>query len=100
MRCTCFARRWSPSLLDNDVDDPSSLVDSWKGWRGNPMAKSALELAVWDCHARQLDVPLRTLLGGERTEIPVGASLGMNPFAETVAVGRTATSTRATSGSS
>jgi o-succinylbenzoate synthase len=78
-----------PALLNNDVDDPMTLVDSWKRWRGNPMAKSALELAVWDCHARQLGVPLQTLLGGERTEIPVGASLGMNPVFETVAsVGR------------
>ena len=78
-----------PALLNNDLDDPMTLVDTWKGWRGNPMAKSALELAVWDCHARQLDVPMQTLLGGERTEIPVGASLGMNPVPETVAsVGR------------
>jgi O-succinylbenzoate synthase len=78
-----------PALLKNDCDDPWTLVDSWKGWRGNPMAKTSLELAVWDCHARQLGVPLRTLLGGERTEIPVGASLGMNPIVETVAsVGR------------
>ncbi|MEP7046947.1 MAG: o-succinylbenzoate synthase [Ilumatobacteraceae bacterium] len=78
-----------PSLLNNDCDDPATLCDSWKGWRGNPMAKTALELAVWDCHARQLDVPLRTLLGGDRTEVPVGASLGMNPVSETVAsVGR------------
>jgi O-succinylbenzoate synthase len=75
----------APSLLNNDCDDPATLVDSWKGWRGNPMAKAALELAVWDCHARQLGVPLRTLFGGERTEIPVGASLGMNPVPETVA---------------
>jgi O-succinylbenzoate synthase len=74
-----------PSLLNNDCDDPMTLVDSWKGWRGNPMAKSALELAVWDCHARQLGVPMQALLGGERTEIPVGASLGMNPVPETVA---------------
>ncbi|MGZ7036331.1 MAG: o-succinylbenzoate synthase, partial [Ilumatobacteraceae bacterium] len=59
--------------------------DSWARWRGNPMAKSSLELAVWDCHARQLDVLLRQLLGGERTEIPVGASLGMSSIAETVA---------------
>ena len=74
-----------PSLLKNDCDDPMVLCDSWAGWRGNPMAKTALELAAWDCHARQLGVPLRSLLGGERTEIPVGASLGMNPVAETVA---------------
>jgi o-succinylbenzoate synthase len=78
-----------PALLNNGCDDPMRLCDSWAGWRGNPMAKTALELAVWDCHARQLGVPLRTLLGGERTEIPVGASLGMNPVPETVAsVGR------------
>ena len=74
-----------PALLNNDCDDPMTLVDSWKRWRGNPMAKSALELAVWDCHARQLGVPMQALLGGERTKIPVGASLGMNPVPETVA---------------
>ncbi len=74
-----------PWLLENGCDDPMLLCDSWAGWRGNPMAKTTLELAVWDCHARQLEVPLFTLLGGDRTEIPVGASLGMNPVPETVA---------------
>jgi len=73
-----------PTLLRDGCDDPMTLCDSWARWRGNPMAKSALELAVWDCHARQLDRPLRTLLGGERTEIPVGASLGMNTIPETL----------------
>ena len=78
-----------PSLLEQGCDDPMTLCDGWARWRGNPMAKTTLELAVWDCHARQLGVPLRTLLGGERTQIPVGASLGMNPLPETVAsVGR------------
>ena len=74
-----------PALLRDGCDDPLTLADSWARWRGNPMAKATLELAVWDCHARQLGVPLRTLLGGSRTEVPVGASLGMNPVAETVA---------------
>src|SRR3954467_8466097 len=78
-----------PALLANGCDDPMSLVDSWKVWRGNPMAKASLELAVWDCHARQLGVPLRELLGGGRTEIPVGASLGMSPVPDTMeSVGR------------
>jgi O-succinylbenzoate synthase len=74
-----------PALLGEGCDDPMTLVDTWSRWRGNPMAKSTLELAVWDCHARQLDVPLRTLLGGERTAIPVGASLGMNTLEQTLA---------------
>ncbi|HSB86442.1 MAG TPA: o-succinylbenzoate synthase, partial [Ilumatobacteraceae bacterium] len=78
-----------PTLLQRGCDDPMLLCDSWTRWRGNPMAKAALELAVWDCHARQLGVPLRTLLGGERTEIPVGASLGMSSLEDSLAsVGR------------
>lgn len=74
-----------PALLRDGCDDPMTLCDSWARWRGNPMAKSALELAVWDCHARQLGVPLRLLMGGDRTEIPVGASLGMSTLDESVA---------------
>ena len=75
---------FAPELMSRAVDHPSEVVTRWAEWRGNPMAKTALELAVWDLHARQQGVPLRTLLGGERTEIPVGASLGMNPIPQTV----------------
>ena len=75
----------APWLLEHGCAHPSELLDAWNRWRGNPMAKASLELAVWDCYARQQGVPLRTLLGGERTDIPVGASLGMNPVPDTVA---------------
>lgn len=79
----------APALLESGCDDPMQLCDGWSHWRANPMAKAALELAVWDCHARQLAVPLRTLLGGQRTEIPVGASLGMASLDDSLAsVGR------------
>jgi o-succinylbenzoate synthase len=74
----------APDLLKHGCTHPSELLDRWSRYRGNPMAKTCLELAVWDCFARQQDVPLHSLLGGERTEIPVGASLGMNPTPETV----------------
>jgi O-succinylbenzoate synthase len=76
---------FGPDLLANGCDHPSEVAARWAHWRGNPMAKTALELAVWDCYARQQGVPLRALLGGDRTEIPVGASLGMNPVEVTVA---------------
>ncbi len=74
----------APSLLRDGCEHPSELTDRWARWRGNPMAKASLELAVWDVFARQQGVPLRTLLGGDRTEIPVGASLGMASVADTV----------------
>ena len=75
----------APSLLRDGCAHPSELLDRWSVWRGNPMAKASLELAVWDLHARQQGVALRTVLGGDRTEIPVGASLGMAPVEDTVA---------------
>jgi O-succinylbenzoate synthase len=77
-----------PALLRDGCTHPSELGDAWARWRGNPMAKTTLELAVWDLYARQQGVPLRTLLGGELTEIPVGASLGMNPIPQTVDIVR------------
>ncbi len=80
----CIAGAWhllrnafAPELLANGCGHPSELIGRWARWRGNPMAKTALELAVWDLYARQQGVPLRELLGGKRTELPVGASLGM-----------------------
>src|SRR5258707_15694048 len=78
-----------PALLADGCEHPAQLIDAWARWRGNPMAKTALELAVWDCFARQRGVPLRQLLGGELTEIPVGASLGMNTLGASLeAVGK------------
>jgi O-succinylbenzoate synthase len=73
-----------PALLRDGCADPALLADSWARFRGNPMCKTALELAVWDCAARQQGVALRDLVGGTATAIPVGASLGMNPLPVTL----------------
>ena len=81
---TVLRGRMVPWLLANDVEHPSVLLDSWADTRGNPMAKACIELAVWDCWARQQGLPLREVLGGDRTEIPVGASLGMTSLAGTL----------------
>jgi O-succinylbenzoate synthase len=47
--------------------------------RGNPMAKAALENAIWDLEAQREGVPLARLLGGVRETIPCGVSLGIQP---------------------
>ena len=46
------------------------------------MTKAMLEMGVWDLWAKQLGLPLYRLLGGTRTQIPVGVSLGIQPSAE------------------
>ena len=45
--------------------------------RGNPMAKAALENAVWDLEAQREGVSLSRLIGGVRDVIPCGVSLGI-----------------------
>jgi O-succinylbenzoate synthase len=41
------------------------------------MAKASLEMAVWELWARREGVPLRRVLGGEKTEIEAGVSVGL-----------------------
>ena len=45
--------------------------------RGNPMAKAALENAVWDLEAQREGMSLAQLLGGVRDLIPCGVSIGI-----------------------
>jgi len=49
----------------------------FKRVRGNPMAKAALENAIWDLEAQREGLPLAQLLGGTREVIPCGVSLGI-----------------------
>ena len=45
--------------------------------RGNRMAKAAIETAQWDLEARRNHAPLATTLGGTRSEIASGVSIGL-----------------------
>ncbi len=45
--------------------------------RGNPMAKAALENAIWDLEAQREGVSLSQLIGGVRDRIACGVSLGI-----------------------
>jgi o-succinylbenzoate synthase len=58
----------------------ASAADVWpllEQVRGHNMAKAAIETAVWDAEAKLKNVPLSKLLGGERSEIPCGVSIGI-----------------------
>jgi O-succinylbenzoate synthase len=47
--------------------------------RGHRMAKAALENAVWDLEAQRKKISLAELLGGTRSVIPCGVSIGIQP---------------------
>ncbi len=45
--------------------------------RGNPMAKAALENAIWDLEAQREGISISQLIGGVRESISCGVSLGI-----------------------
>lgn len=68
-----------PRILGKTFANPEDLEAALGGFRGNKMARAMVEMAAWDLWARMLDVPLGTLLGGRKTEVEVGVSLGIQP---------------------
>lgn len=68
-----------PSLLDEPLDHPKEVSDRFNAVRRNTMAKAALEGAVWDLFAKRREIPLASALGGEKKEIDVGISIGIQP---------------------
>lgn len=72
-----------PKVLGQDFANPEQLWAEIAGFRGNKMTKAALEMAFWDLWCKSLGQPVWKVLGGVRTEIPVGISLGIEPSIET-----------------
>jgi o-succinylbenzoate synthase len=69
----------APRLLEADVERGGSCPNIFRQVRGHLMAKGALENAVWDLEAQVERIPLAELLGGKRSIIPCGVSIGIQP---------------------
>jgi len=67
----------APAVLGVDFAHPRDVFPALRRIRGHQMAKAAVEMAAWDLFARQQGVPLSTALGGTRTEIASGVSIGI-----------------------
>jgi o-succinylbenzoate synthase len=72
----------APRVLGRDYATAHQLLRDLHPVRGHNMAVAAVEMAFWDLHAKALGVPLWQLLGGVRTAIPVGVSIGIQPSLE------------------
>jgi len=60
------------------------LTGCYRLVKGNVFARAGLEMACWDALARSQEKPLHKLLGGTRTEILSGVSLGIEPDVEVI----------------
>lgn len=68
----------APAVLSAAFDHPREVWTALSHVRGHRMAKAGLEMAVWDLHARLAGVSLSHALGGTRSEIASGVSVGIH----------------------
>jgi O-succinylbenzoate synthase len=81
----CWAvitRHLAPAMVGRNVESGRDCPALFAKVRGHRMSKAALENAVWDAEAKQKSMPLSKLLGGTRTEIPCGVSIGIQDSVE------------------
>jgi O-succinylbenzoate synthase len=66
-----------PAVVGVEFVGPESILES-VGWiRGHPMALATVEMGAWGLRATEQGVPLSSLLGGIRSSVPVGVSVGL-----------------------
>lgn len=66
-----------PLVINQEFNHPDEVNEKFARVRRNNMAKSAVEAAIWDLYAKERGTPLAQALGGEKKEITVGISLGI-----------------------
>lgn len=71
-----------PLLMQAPLGHPDDVSRRFEPIRGNPMAKAALENAVWELYARRGQIPLSAALGGVKRQIGTGVSIGLQPSVE------------------
>src|SRR3984885_6108301 len=77
-----IARFLAPAVIGRDVESSRDCAALFAKVRGHRMAKAALENALWDAEAKQKGLPLWQLLGGKRSEIACGVSIGIQDSVE------------------
>jgi o-succinylbenzoate synthase len=66
-----------PLVSGITIKSPEEIATVLQWIRGHEMAKAALENAAWDVEAQRQGIPLAKILGGTRSEIPCGVSIGI-----------------------
>ena len=71
-----------PLVLGKEVGSAAEISGIFAAIRGHEMARAGIENALWDVEAQQKGVPLAKLLGGTRSEIACGVSIGLQSSPE------------------
>jgi O-succinylbenzoate synthase len=67
----------APLVLGQELTDAADFQRRVSGIRGHHLAKAGLEMALWDLLGKRAGKSLGELLGGKRTSVAVGVSVGL-----------------------
>lgn len=68
-----------PAVLGAEWEHPDQVSELFGKIRGHWFAKAGVEMAAWTLFAAQTDQPLAQALGGNRSTVVAGVSLGIEP---------------------
>lgn len=68
---------FAPIVLHNEISHPDDVWELFKPFKKNNMAKAGIEGAVWDLYAKENNITLSEAVGGKKTDVEVGISLGL-----------------------
>jgi O-succinylbenzoate synthase len=66
-----------PLVLGKNIKHPEIVNKLFNKVKGNNIAKSGIEFAIWDLYGKRNRKSLSQLLGGEKNKIEVGISIGI-----------------------
>ena len=72
----------APMVIGNKIESAAHVFALMKRLRGHRMAKATIETACWDLEAKRAGVPLWKHLGGVRSELACGVSIGIQDTPE------------------
>jgi len=66
-----------PAIIGRNLNSIDEAIQAWEKVRGHRMAKAGLEAALWDLFAKAEGKSLAQLIGGVKSKIDVGVSIGI-----------------------
>jgi len=73
-----------PVLMKEPIGHPDEVTERLAFIRKNNMAKAAIEGAIWDLYAKRRQISLAEALGGDKRQIEVGVSIGIQTDVDTL----------------
>lgn len=75
---------YAPALVGYRWQRPTEAAAAWRSLAPRPAVAAALDTACWDLWSRQRGTPLAHALGGVRTAVTTGVTLGPQPSVESL----------------